>query len=124
MVFSRVTALIAVVFACGCSSVEQSPVADAARRQMIGMGAQQVLACMGTPSEREVEGDTEVWSYAMAGSQTTTSWREDVSDQDSCSVNFTMKNGRVAQMKYVGTGGFYLTGKNVDCSPLVQRCVR
>src|SRR5438094_3484461 len=46
----------------GCA-VQRAVVAHSAQEKMVGLSKEQILACMGPPGQKMVEGSTEVWSY-------------------------------------------------------------
>ena len=143
--------LIALILS-GCS-VQRAVVAQDARQKMVGMPKEQVLACMGPPSNRAAEGATEVWSYASGdgtvtsfgsgSSQTqtsvsgqrfgggfsadaqsnTTGFGTAVSRRRFCTINVVMTEGRVAQLNYSGPTGGLLTGGE-QCAFALENCVR
>src|SRR5260221_10448253 len=51
----------------GCS-VQRAQTASKAQATMVGMPAENVLACMGPPQAQATQGNTEVWSYNSGGS--------------------------------------------------------
>ena len=53
----------------GCAVVRAKQ-AEEAQTKMIGLNKEQVLACMGVPAQKAVEGSTEVWSYNSGNGQT------------------------------------------------------
>jgi hypothetical protein len=55
----------------GCS-IERAQTAAAAQTQMIGLSKGEVLACMGIPQAKAVEGDVEVWSYETGNGRSDT----------------------------------------------------
>jgi hypothetical protein len=64
---------------CACTlgllascSIERAQTAAAAQTQMIGLAKGDVLACMGIPQAKAVEGNTEVWSYETGNGRTDT----------------------------------------------------
>lgn len=68
----------------GCS-FERAQTAAAAQTQMIGFSKGEVLACMGIPAAKAVEGTTEVWSYETGNGRT-----------DSVSNGYSSTNSAVA----------------------------
>ena len=53
-------------------SIERAKTAAAAQTQMIGLAKGDVLACMGIPQAKAVEGHVEVWSYETGNGRTDT----------------------------------------------------
>lgn len=53
--------------AIGACSVQRAETASVAKKQMVGMSRERVLACMGVPAARQAEGGTEVWTYGSGG---------------------------------------------------------
>ena len=51
-----------ILLAGGCAA-ERAIVAQDAQTKMVGLSKEQVLACMGTPTSKAAEGQTEVWTY-------------------------------------------------------------
>ena len=117
---------------CGCA-IQRAQQASDAQTKMIGMSKEQVLACMGPPAEKAVEGATEVWSYNSGNGATVTSasvvgqrgFASGLATTSSrfCTVNVTMMNGSVSRMNYVGpTGGLLTQGE--QCAFVVQNCLQ
>lgn len=107
---------------------------------MVGLSKEQILACMGPPVAKAAEGATEVWSYNSgngktmgfgSSSATVTGGRgylygsgfgSMVTERRFCTVNVTMRNGRVDRVNYVGpTGGLITQGE--QCAFAVDNCV-
>jgi len=114
--------------------------ANQAQATMVGMTKEQVLACMGVPAGKAVEGATEVWSYNSGNGQTVGfgsssasvfggrgyangyGFSSMVTEQRFCTVNVTMMNGRVERLNYVGpTGGLLTQGE--QCAFAIENCV-
>ncbi|RQT18557.1 hypothetical protein DF051_07970 [Burkholderia contaminans] len=102
----KASALILTLGACtlallaGCS-LERAQTAAAARTQMIGLSKGDVLACMGIPAAKAVEGTTEVWSYETGNGRT-----------DSVSNGYSNTNAAVAGVAQAARIGnsVYATG--------------
>lgn len=122
--------------ACTSSRFERAEVATQAKAQMIGMSKEQVLACMGAPSQHAAVGQTEVWSYSSGGDTTTFSTANGSIDAAGnasafgtshsahryCVVNVVMTAGKVSAINYTGrTGGWASHGE--QCAFAVQNCV-
>jgi hypothetical protein len=132
----------------GCS-IQRAVVANQAQEKMVGFTKEQVLGCMGPPGARAVEGATEVWSYGSGDGRTTTvasgvaqadatayggpgyasgtatgsSIGTATSTRRFCTVNVTMRDGRVSRINYSGpTGGLLTPGE--QCAFAVQNCTR
>jgi hypothetical protein len=121
---------------CSSSRFERAEIATHAKAQMIGMSKEQVLACMGAPSQHVAVGQTEVWSYPSGGDTTTfstVSGSVDASGNASafgasqsahryCIVNVVMTAGKVSAVNYTGrTGGWASEGE--QCAFAVRNCV-
>jgi hypothetical protein len=125
---------------CSCA-LQRAKLAADAPSQMIGKTKEQVLACMGVPGAKAVEGQTEVWSYNSGNGQTVgfgsssvsvtggrgyatgSGFGSSVTEQRFCTVNVTMVNGRVDRLNYVGpTGGLLTQGE--QCAFVLQNCVK
>jgi hypothetical protein len=131
----------------GCA-VERAQVAESAQTQMIGMNREQVLACMGPPSQRMAEGKTEVWSYSSGGqtiahafgdsnttgsatisgnqiygTANTMSSGTAIAERRYCVVNVVMADGAVGAVNYSGPTGGLLTGGE-QCAYAVRGCVK
>lgn len=110
-------------------AVMRAKEANEAQVTMVGMSKEQILACMGVPATKAVEGATEVWSYNSGNGQTVGfgsssasvsggrgyasgyGFSSMVTQQRFCTVNVTMLNGRVDRINYVGpTGGLITQG--------------
>jgi hypothetical protein len=120
-------------------AIQRAQVANEAQSKMIGLSKEQVLACMGPPSNRMTEGVTEVWSYQSGDGTTVSSssgtlsgsgWggglsvsSTGVSRRRFCQVNVVMSGGRVASLGYQGpTGGLLTAGE--QCAYVVQNCAK
>ena len=53
----------------GCA-IDRAQTAAAAQTAMIGMAKAEVLACMGVPQAKAIEGNVEVWSYSSGNGRT------------------------------------------------------
>jgi len=120
--------LLSALLLLGCA-LQRAQVANEAQTSMVGLTKEQVLACMGPPMSKTMEGGTEVWSYASGNGQTDTMvsgnrfWAAGVSTQRFCTVNVIMTSGRVSRLNYVGpTGGLLTAGE--QCAFAVQNCTR
>jgi len=131
---------ICALIVAGCA-IMRAKEANEAQVTMVGMSKEQILACMGVPAGKAVEGATEVWSYNSGNGQTvgfgtssasvsggrgyatgygTSSM---VTQQRFCTVNVTMVNGRVDRINYVGpTGGLITQGE--QCAFAIENCVQ
>jgi outer membrane protein assembly factor BamE (lipoprotein component of BamABCDE complex) len=125
------------ISACTSSRFERAEVATQAKAQMIGMSKEQVLACMGAPSQHAAVGQTEVWSYPSGGDTTTFSTANGSIDAAGnasafetshsahryCVVNVVITAGKVSAVNYNGrTGGWASQGE--QCAFAVQNCVQ
>jgi outer membrane protein assembly factor BamE (lipoprotein component of BamABCDE complex) len=118
-------ATAALIAACaGACAIQRAELAADARTKMVGMTKEQVLACMGPPMNKAVEGATEVWSYNSGNDHTSVAFGRGwgVAQRRSCTVNVTMVGGRISQMNYVGaTGGLLTPGE--QCAFALQNCI-
>lgn len=132
----------------GCAA-QRAKIALDAQDQMLGMGKEQVLACMGPPALKSAEGQTEVWQYQSGNGQTTIAGSGNTTTNASvsgnsysaagrassfsngvvlashryCTVNVVLTDGRVTKLNYAGpTGGLLTAGE--QCAFAVQNCVR
>jgi hypothetical protein len=108
----------------GCA-FERAQVAQDARGAMVGFSKEQVLACMGPPVNKAVEGATEVWSYPSGNGRVTAAFGNGTatSSQRFCTVNITMTASKVSQINYLGpTGGFLTAGE--QCAYAIQNCMK
>jgi hypothetical protein len=132
--------LVAAIALTGCA-IQRAQLSQDAKAQMIGKSKEQVLACMGIPNNKAVEGATEVWSYnsgngytegTSVGSATLNRGygyaslfgsSSSVSQSRFCTINVTMASGRVQQLNYTGpTGGLLTEGE--QCAFVLQNCVQ
>jgi outer membrane protein assembly factor BamE (lipoprotein component of BamABCDE complex) len=112
----------------GCA-IQRAQIAEDARAQMIGMPKEQVLACMGAPSNKAAEGATEVWGYASGNGMTVANASFDryggtaVSSNRFCNINIVFAGGQVSAVNYTGpTGGLLTAGE--QCAYAVNACVK
>jgi hypothetical protein len=117
----------------GCDSFTRAGDAAAARRKMVGMGKEQVLACMGVPGKRAQAGATEVWSYTSTNGlgeagglsqrfkQYGMTLGESAHERYFCTVNIVMTNGVVSVVHYNGPrGGSF--DPDEQCGYAVEHC--
>jgi hypothetical protein len=57
---------LALFLITGCT-IQRAIVANQAQHDLVGMSKEQILACMGPPTDRQAEGATEVWAYPSGG---------------------------------------------------------
>jgi hypothetical protein len=141
-----VFAVLAILSGC---AVQRAQVAHEAQDKMVGLTKERVLACMGVPATKAVEGTTEVWSYnsgdgtviaSTFGNSTTNATvsggpnyatgqanrfgsTSGVSRSRFCTVNVVMTGGVVSKVNYAGpTGGPLTAGE--QCAFAVQNCVQ
>ena len=60
------TLLSAAILLTACASMRRETTENA-QNKMVGLSKEQLLACMGPPANRTVEGTGEVWSYNSRG---------------------------------------------------------
>jgi hypothetical protein len=115
--------------ALGGCAIQRAQVAQDARVQMVGLSKEQVLACMGPPVNKAVEGQTEVWSYHSGDGTTFASGSVSggsfsaASSRRFCQINVVISGGAVTTVNYQGpTGGLITAGE--QCAYAVDACVR
>lgn len=129
----RVCVAVTVGLALSACAIQRAQLANDAQGQMVGLTKEQVLACMGPPASKAVEGVTEVWSYPSGNGRTDVSTFGSASrggffsgggiaESRFCTVNVTMVGGHVSRMNYVGPTGGLLT-PNEQCAFAVSNCV-
>jgi outer membrane protein assembly factor BamE (lipoprotein component of BamABCDE complex) len=107
----------------GCAQMERAEVAKKAQTSMVGMTKEQVLSCMGPPVTRMQEGATEVWQYSSGnGTQIIDDTGNGaIASRLFCTVNVTMTDGQVRNLRYSGpTGGPLTPGE--QCGFAVHNC--
>jgi len=111
---------------------QRAETARTAQTQLIGQPKEAILACMGAPANRSVEGATEVWLYPSGNGQTNGVAVASgsggfgsvfgITRQRFCTVNVVMTNGLVSKVNYSGpTGGVLTAGE--QCAYAVENCV-
>lgn len=120
---------------------------------MIGMGREQILTCMGPPTNKATEGAIEVWSYGSgndsttvigsvyaqtdgsfsgersnnrfsgSGTATTRGLTTMTGSRRYCAVNVVMTAGKVSKVNYSGPTGGVLTAGE-QCAFAIQNCVQ
>lgn len=120
----------------GCGSFERVELAERAKSELVGFSKEEILACMGAPSERASAGATEVWDYesggetvaTTTGTATATNRRFFGSQVTAfhrlyCEVSVVIEQDRVTRINYQGnTGGLFSEGE--QCSYLVENCLQ
>ena len=97
-------ALISCLSMAACSL--QSPTSEA-RSNLLGMTQEQILSCLGAPTQKTTEGVAEVWSYAAGRS---------------CLVKISLAYGRASHVNYVGSNGKPLS-PGEECPFVGEKCV-
>ena len=119
---------------CGCvAPYQRAETARQAQVQLRGLSGEQILTCMGVPSGRLTQGQTEVWEYMSGNGQQDIEISGaasgnfasafGVSRQRSCKIDLIMREGIVQQVNYSGpTGGLLTPGE--QCAYAVNNCVK
>ena len=104
-----------------------------AKTRMIGMAREDVLACMGIPQKKAVEGATEVWAYASTDHKTKRdaatikptgyAYTHGTTTRNGCTVNVVMKEGFVTAVRYVGATSSHFYTQDDQCGYAVAPCV-
>ena len=116
----------------GCA-MQRADDAAAAKKHMVGMAREEVLACMGPPKRKASEGVTEVWSYmstdknaqSIGNSLTSGDFKVSSTSRDKsfCTVNVVMKNGVVSAILYNGPTSSTLFAEDDQCGYAVKNCI-
>jgi len=110
----------------GCSTnrteVDQDP-----RAKMVGMQQDQVIACLGAPARRTLEGAGEVWNYSSDNRMIPTNANTDVNSSRFssriCNINIVFTNGKVSAVNYTGpTGTAPVTSD--QCANAISPCAK
>jgi outer membrane protein assembly factor BamE (lipoprotein component of BamABCDE complex) len=133
--FLRAAALCIPLVLANCmdGTLHRDALAAKAKRQMVGMSKEEVLACMGPPKKKAAEGTTEVWSYQVSDrSQTNTdnikmnsfyTVKPTTHFKKFCIVNVVMKEGVVKKINYLGPAATTPFNENDQCGYAVAACV-
>lgn len=120
-----------------CAAYERAEEASKAKSALVGMRKQEVHACAGPPQRRETRGEDEVWIYQSGDDDVRRGPDPDaagpggmgipkgseVIPERYCVVRITMRDERVADVRYTGmTGGMFSKGE--QCAFIVGNCVR
>jgi hypothetical protein len=128
--------LSAAILLTACASMRRET-AENAQNKMVGLSKERLLACMGPPANRTVEGTGEVWSYNSRGyangrssqqfctTKLVTVFGSSCTDWFSpptrpvaatCRVHIVMDGSQVTQVSYVGPPE--------QCGFVVENCIR
>lgn len=119
----------------GCE-LQRAQEASDAKKLLIGMSREHVLACMGSPVNAAKAGGTEVWTYASGNNHTdsfgsVSAWGgwgfasgfgSSTSTSRSCKIDIVMNEGRVSRVNYTGPTGGLLT-KGEQCAFALEACL-
>ena len=140
---TKAICLMAVGSLSGCA-IANADMANKTRLSMVGMSKETLVSCMGIPSSSGVVGNLEVWKYHSGGGSVSsgssygnatanlfgnmvTSYASGSSFSSTqaryCVINVTMREGRVASVKYSGPSGGLLT-KGSECAYAIENCSR
>ncbi len=126
--------LCASILLTACASMRREE-AENTQNKMVGLSKERLLACMGPPANRTIEGTGEVWSYNSRGYVASgpssqqfckvnlvTIFGSFCSDGSTrplaraCRVNIVINDSQVTQVNYVGP--------TEQCGFAVENCVR
>lgn len=136
----------AAILLAGCAVTKRVEDAEHVQTKMVGLSEERLLACMGAPANKAVEGNREVWSYNseigyVASEQSSrrfctlelvtffgpscVDWfsRPAHPPVRACTVKIVMSNARVTQVNYVGPTGELLTYGG-QCGSAMENCLR
>lgn len=129
--FFRVLVLSLMAASLSACAFERAETAAQAKRRMLGMPMEQVLACMGPPRQKSVLNNTEVWIFGSGNGRTSTQAythreRGDAfglaeREKSFCTVNVVMRSGVVSAVHYNGPRGGWLT-PDEQCAYAVEHC--
>jgi hypothetical protein len=129
----RVLFALPVLLLAACSGGQNLIQAQDARRQLVGMGEDKILACMGRPQGRFTFSGTEVWQYnsnvardpAKGTSNTygtaAMAAGAPVGEARYCVVNIAMGNKTVQSVNYSGISG--ATPEDELCAAALKGCL-
>jgi hypothetical protein len=132
----------AAILLAGCAVTKRVEDAENAQTKIVGLSEERLLACVGAPANKTVEGNREIWSYNSDYEQSSrrfcklelvTFFGPSCVDGFSpptrppvrvaCTVKIVMNNSRVTQVNYAGATGEPLT-HGEQCGLAVENCVR
>ncbi len=137
----------AAILLAGCAATKRVEDAGDAQTKVVGLSEERLLACMGAPANKAVEGNREVWSYNSENGYVTSEqssrhfcklelvtffgpscvdWFSRSTPppvRRACTVKIVMNNSRVTQVNYVGPTGEPLT-HGEQCRFAVENCLR
>lgn len=127
----RAALLLLSLLLAGCA-IQRSLQAQDAKKQLVGMPAEKIFACMGPPHNRSTLGATEIWQYSSGDGRVQTGavvtggagmvTGSAVTTTRFCTVNIAMANSMVQSVNYVGpTGGVLTEGE--QCAFAVRACL-
>ena len=130
------------ILLAGCAATKRVEDPEIAQTKIVGLSEQRLLACMGAPANKAVEGNRAVWSYNSDYEQSSrrfcklelvTFFGPSCVDQISpptqppvrvaCTVKIVMNDSRVTQVNYFGPTGEPLT-HGEQCRLAAENCVR
>jgi hypothetical protein len=107
--------------------------AERARSEMIGLSADQLMACAGQPTARNREGGADIWSYFRETSRSATIQTEQGFSPAGrgevmgdyfryCEATFILQNGKISALEFRGRTA---TGREIlePCGAIVDRCL-
>jgi hypothetical protein len=116
------------VSACG---FERAQLAKDAPNLMMGVSKDQLLACMGQPTNKSTAGTAEVWSYNSTsgnvepfetGGEQTFAPTARRPTPTVCTINITLVGGRVSKLSYAGPDGEPVAPSQ-HCAYALERCL-
>ncbi len=132
---TKIGALLLVVIAVAACAIQRAQEAADARAKMVGMSKEQILSCMGAPTNTAYAGSTEVWTYDSGNGRTdsygdVSVWGNgyhangfgwSTTTARFCKVDVVMDGGRVTRLNYRGPTGGLLT-KGEQCAFAIDNC--
>jgi hypothetical protein len=141
----RILALgCAAVLLAGCAVTTRVEDVGDTQTKIVGLSEERLLACMGAPANKAIEGNKEVWSYNsdyVTSEQSSrhfcklelvtffgpscVDWLSPPTRPPvlACTAKIVMNNSRVTQVNYVGPTGEPLT-HGEQCGSAVENCLR
>ena len=122
------TVLTCVLASC---SFHDARTAHAAQQRLIGWSELDLETCVGAPDQRSTFGDTDILTY-FSSSTNNTGFNVGMPllfggftllGGGNCHATFTVKDGRVAEVRYTGETDAMLA-PDAYCAPIVRTCVR
>jgi hypothetical protein len=113
----------------GCT-IADSRMAETAQQRLVGWSKLAAETCLGAPVHESSFGDTDILTYVASSTDSHTVSIGlplvigiSVAGGGYCNAVLRVKDGRVAEVRYIGETNGYYGARDAYCAPIVRSCL-